>query len=119
VADHLSSPPLAPFDVRVRHLGTTALVVVAGELDILTAPRLERVVDDVIEHGVGRLVLDLRDVEFLGSSGIAIVERLLERARADGFSTAVVRGRSGVQRVLEIAGLTDRIPFVDSPDDLS
>ena len=108
---------LAAFQVRVRRVGATAHVAAAGEIDMLTAPQLQAELDGAIADGAHRVVLDLRDVAFLGSSGIAIIDRLGVTARAQGFAAVVVRGRPAVQRVLEIAGVPHRIEFVDAPDD--
>ncbi len=117
MADAVSSAPLAPFSVQVRHVDSTAHVGVVGELDILTAPELQRALDEVVERGVDRVVLDLRGVGFLGSSGIAIVARLQQLAKASDFHAAFVRGRPRVQRILEMAGLAEGIVWLDSPAD--
>ena len=117
MADAVSSAPLAPFSIHVRHVRSTAHVGVVGELDILTAPELQRALDEAVERGVDRVVLDLRGVGFLGSSGIAIVARLERLANARGFHAAFVRGRPRVQRILEMAGLTEGIVWLDSPED--
>jgi anti-sigma B factor antagonist len=115
VADRPSPASLVPLQVHVSHVGATAHVAVAGDLDMATAPRLQSALDAVIERGSTQVVLDLRDVEFLGSSGIAILEGLERQAQTAGFTVTVVRGSLAVQRVLEIAGLPDRMHFVDSP----
>lgn len=119
VADHPSDVPAGLLQVHVQHVGTTAHVAVVGELDMLTAPQLEQALDAALERGAARVVLDLRGVEFLGSSGIAIVDGLDRRAREAGFAVVVIRGTPGVQRVLEIAGLPDRMRFVDSLGDIN
>ena len=82
-----------------------------------TAPQLQRELDAVLERRLARVVLDLRAVEFFGSSGVAIVDGLDRRARADGFIAAVICDTAAILRVLEITGLLERIQFVDAPDE--
>ncbi len=101
----------------MRDVDGAAHVAVAGELDILTAPQLQRELDAVLDRRIARVVLDLRAVEFFGSSGVAIVDGLDRRARASGFTAVVVCDVPAILRVLEIAGLAERIQFVDAPDE--
>ena len=117
VADAVSSAPLAPFSVDVRHVDSTGYVGVVGELDILTAPELQRALDQVIERGVYRVVLVCAALGFLPSSGIAIVARLDQLAKARGFHAAFLRGKPRVQRILEMAGPTESIVWLESPED--
>jgi anti-anti-sigma factor len=108
-----------PFSVEVIRPGLTARVVVAGELDLLTAPRLQAVLDKLVAAGDMRhLVLDLRKLEFIDSTGVAMIYSLEQLARQDGFDAAFVRGPL-VQRVLTISGLAGRLVMVDSPDELA
>jgi anti-anti-sigma factor len=111
-------PGLVPgaWRVEVQRSGATATVVVGGELDMLVAPGLQRLIDELLDDGVRRLVLDLRGLEFIDSSGIAIACRLHARARHDGIEAALVRGAPPIQRVFAIAGVEDELAFVDAPD---
>lgn len=69
------------------------------------------------EHQAGEdLVLDLREVGFLDTSGLRYVLEIVERADKDGFGVRLVRGPGPVQRVFEVSGLEPRLPFVDDPD---
>jgi anti-anti-sigma factor len=108
-----------PFSVEVIRSGLTARVVVVGELDLLTAPRLQAVLDKLVAAGdLRHLVLDLRELEFIDSTGVAMIYSLEQLARQDGFDAAFVRGPL-VQRVLTISGLAGRLVMVDSPDELA
>ena len=102
--------------VDVERSGATATVATRGELDMVVAPGLQRVIDDLLDDGVRRLVLDLRGLEFIDSSGIAIACRLHARARRDGIEAIMVRGAPPIQRVFHVAGVEDRFAFVDAPD---
>ena len=103
------------FESEVR--GGIALVRLSGELDLLATsdlePELERLTE---EAGIDVIALDLRELEFMDSSGLRLVV-LTERAlRADGRRLVLVRGSQPVQRVFEITRMTDRLEFVDAPE---
>ena len=107
------------FAVEVRRTAVTAHVRVSGELDLLTAPELQRALDEVLAAGVRHVVLDLRELEFIDSTGMRVVYGLDQLSRQDGFNAAIVRGDPAVQRAFTIAGLAETLVFVDRPEDLS
>jgi anti-sigma B factor antagonist len=98
-------PPPKAFSVRTEQRGATAVVIPTGELDIDTAPALERTLERALESGADRVVLDLRELEFLDSSGLRSL--LLARRRAEDARKpfALVAGSHELERTLEIAGV--------------
>jgi anti-sigma B factor antagonist len=104
-----------PFRVQVQFLNATAHVTVSGELDLLSAPELERALERIAAGGAERVVLDLRALAFLDSTGMALIIRFRRRAATDGSVFQVVRGPRGVHRVFTITGVEDQFVFVDSP----
>ena len=103
------------FETDVR--GAVAVVALTGELDLLSVAELEPELERLAEEpGVDVVALDLRELEFLDSSGLRLVV-LIERAlRADARRLVLVRGPQPVQRVFEITRMTDRLEFVDAPE---
>jgi anti-sigma B factor antagonist len=98
------------FTVDARRDGDRAHVVVSGELDIATVPRLAQAMRE--NDDVGAVVLDLRALRFLDTSGLRAVIDEDRRATADGRRLQIVRGPAAVQRVFALAGVEDRLPFV-------
>jgi RND superfamily putative drug exporter len=85
-------------DGQVRLVGT-------GDLDLETAPALRRCVD-AVAHETDRLVIDLRDVGFIDSAGIAELVHAQRRMRQRQGRLVVVRGRdTPVAQALNLAGL--------------
>jgi len=85
-----------------------------GDLDMGATFSVERELDRLIDRErVDRLVLDLRGVDFMDSTGMRLLLQTDARAREGDFELALVRGRTEVQRVFEVAGLADILPFVD------
>ena len=101
------------FDVGIEREPGILRLRPRGELDIATVPQLraalaQRGPDDA-------LVLDLRDLAFLDTSGLQIVVEVSRRAHSEGFALTLIPGPRGVQRVFEIAGLTEMLPFSGPP----
>jgi len=92
---------------RLQHATVIRLV---GELDLATAPEvLAAVQSAVAEDGDGRLVLDMREVSFIDSTG---VRALLEASRATETQLALLRPSSAVTRVLDLTQLRGHVPEV-------
>lgn len=99
----------------VERSGGPALAL-RGELDISGVGELERALAEV-EAGEPRvLVIDLREVTFLDSSGLRSLLAADRRAKAAGRRLVLVRGPGPVQRVFEIALLDRRLTFVEAPE---
>jgi len=79
------------------------VVGVSGELDVATAPDLERLVGALIERGHTEVVLDLADLGFLDSSGLEVVAHLSARLRRRG---AVLKARGLSERTRRILTLS-------------
>jgi anti-anti-sigma factor len=83
-----------------------------GELDMATVPLVEAALRE--QAGAhGRVTLDLGRLTFVDSTGLRLVLETMEAARRDGFGFAVLPGGPNVQRMFELAGIADRVPFVD------
>ena len=94
-----------------------AHVVVAGELDIASCPQLDREVRGAPDD-IGTIVLDLREVTFMDSSGLGAIVGQHKRARERGFRFAVaVDGAAAVERILVLAQLTQVLEVVRTPDE--
>lgn len=102
--------PLDGIDVTVESLGHQWRIVhVAGELDMVTSPSLHAVVTEVFSDGLltGRtLVFDLTSVDFIGSSGIAVLAEAVQLANTVGLPPVrVVLAARPVRRAVEVTGM--------------
>lgn len=102
--------------MRVDGDGTGAATTVSvwGELDLSTAPEVERCLTGV-QHDGRTVILDLRNLSFLDSSGLRVILAADARARAAGSRLVLVAGPPAVQRVFELTLLDRRLEFVDDP----
>ena len=95
-----------PFALSVRREGAAVVVVVSGELDLVTSPRLRRVLLDLVRaQGSRSIVLDVASLTFIDSSALGVLVTVhRDLAAVDGLLT--VRSPSNaVRRVFEITGL--------------
>ena len=85
--------------------------MLAGELDLGNIGQVEPVLR---EAGVRRRVLDLRELTFMDSSGLQLILAANAAARREGWALQIVPGPPAVQRVFQICGVQDELPFVAS-----
>jgi anti-anti-sigma factor len=105
----------APFSIdRVDQPGGPVLLRLRGELDVHGAPILRGQLLDLLPERPP-LVVDLKPLDFMDSSGLAVLLELRSRSRQNGWSVAV-RGASG--RVRELLERTGTLTLVEAkPDD--
>jgi anti-anti-sigma factor len=93
--------------------GSVHTIRLTGELDIATADRVEEVLREAESGDADAIVLDLSGLTFMDSTGVRLVLSANARSRADSNRFGVRRGTRAVQRVFELSGVVDTLPFVD------
>ena len=110
---------MTTLDLRTTERGGGVYVELAGELDIATAAKLEDALRPVEAARPALLVLDLRPLDFMDSSGLRALVAADARARDDGRRLVLIRGNERVQRVLRITRLDERLEIVDDAQSLA
>lgn len=91
----------------------TVTVFVTGELDHYSAQSVRRELDTLIARpGVKRLVLDLRDMAFMDSSGIGVILGRYRELRERGGSVAVKNMNPQVEKVFTLSGMKQVIQIL-------
>jgi anti-sigma B factor antagonist len=103
-----------PFSCRRFAAGEAVRVAVRGELDILTVPRLDRALRRA-ESDADSIVLDLRELEFVDSSGAHLLLASDRRIRDAGGRLVVVRGSEEIEWFFRLGGLDRALEVVDRP----
>jgi anti-anti-sigma factor len=103
----------APFAVSAEELeGGIRVFGVQGELDMNTAPELERELDEVVLEEGASVLLDLSECEFIDSTGIALIVRAWQRLEGNGNDRgrlALCCFKPQVERLLKITGVASSI----------
>jgi anti-anti-sigma factor len=107
--------PEATLDVRGERRNGADRLFLAGELDVFTAPILQRELDDVVHPG-GQLILDLRDLTFMDRLGLRSIERAAEYAGREGWNLSIVNCHGAVRQVFEAAGTDHLLSETDMSD---
>jgi anti-anti-sigma factor len=92
------------------------VVALSGEIDLASLDPVERELAAAVAEPPPLLVVDLREVTFLDSSGLRLILRLDRGQREAGSRLAVVRGGRRVARVLELTGADEHLDLVDDPE---
>jgi anti-sigma B factor antagonist len=107
------------FGVETHELGDGAVrVALSGDLDLSTAPRAERAIDEAHDRSPRLMVLDLRGLEFMDSTGLRVMVSADKRARRAGRRAVIIQGPPAVRRVFEITRLDERLEIVDTPEEV-
>ena len=106
---------MALLELNTEREGDRVRLVLSGELDISSAPQLEGALERVEAEGPEELVLDLRGLQFMDSTGLRTVVSADQRARDAGRRLAIVRGPEPVDRIFNVTRLDERLEIVDEP----
>jgi anti-sigma B factor antagonist len=98
-----------PFKVSSERAGGRNVIVVEGELDMNTAPLLERELETATAAAGAAVLLDLSACEFIDSTGIALIVKTWQQLEGKG-GFAICGLNNQVKRVLDITGLASAIP---------
>jgi anti-sigma B factor antagonist len=98
--------------IRVSDEGPAAVrVLLAGELDLTNREEFDQAVREVESRNPERLLIDLSDLQYVDTSGIACFVQLAQRTHWTPTELRFVRGPRPIERIFEIAGLTEILPF--------
>jgi anti-sigma B factor antagonist len=111
---------IAEEHLRVEVLPGPDRVVLAlhGELDLLGVPLLEEELEKVEADAPAIVVLDLQDLQFVDSAGLRVILAAHKRSREQGKELALTPGSEQVQRLFAIAGVSEHLCIIGSPDEL-
>ena len=106
------------FRLEVRSQGQATIIAVSGELDLASSPALQEELDRAAVADAQLLIIDLRGLDFMDSTGLSVLVRAHQRIEEQGRRLAMVKGPQQVQRLLSLTGVADRLTLVDAPEEL-
>lgn len=92
-------------------------MAVRGEVDLYTAPRLKERIIELVNLGNYRILVDLTGVEFMDSTGLAVLVGGLKRVREHEGSLELVCTKDPVLKLLTITGLDKALKVHNSVSD--
>jgi anti-anti-sigma factor len=100
-------------DLTTETDGGTVRLALTGELDIAGAARVEQELERIERQPPATIVLDLRQLAFMDSTGLRVIVAADGRAREQGRRLVIVRGSDTVQRIIQMTRLDERLEIVD------
>ena len=109
--------PLPPnFQIDSEEQPGATVITVAGELDIASAPALESTLAQLNEAQL--VVIDLRRLEFVDSTGLGVLVRAHQHAAEQGHRLGLVRGSGQVDKLFSLTGLESQLLIGESVEEL-
>ena len=102
-----------PFRCSTAENDGTIVLRPVGELDLSSVPQLESSLRGALDAGARRLVVDLRGLDFMDSTGLTLLMRWQRESRRDGFELALVRGDERIHRLFELTAMEPLFTFVE------
>jgi anti-anti-sigma factor len=101
--------------IRVSDDGSSCTFALAGELDLANAATLSAALEQAASEGDEALIIDMSELEFIDSTGIALLVATHRRLTGSDRLSLVPSRTSAVRRVMALTGLDAALPFtVDS-----
>ena len=97
--------------LETTRIGENDVIVVMGEIDLASAPRVELALEPFSGQPV---ILDLRRVEFIDSAGLKVLLNQRSRLEESGGDLKLVVGHGAVGRLLELTGVSEAFSITDS-----
>lgn len=91
--------------VTVSEFNDVRLIEVVGRLDGDSSPEMGRSLDQIIDQGHHKLVLDLGSVDYISSAGLREIVRVFKRVQQDSGDLRIANPSDPVMAVMELAGL--------------
>ena len=111
--------PVAPIQLTVQHPDfDTVHVALQGSLDLARAYEFDEAIRRIERDAPGRVLLDLRGLEFLDTTGLSRLVALRRRCRRTGRRLVLVRGSQAIQRLFSVTAMNEHFEVVRDPEEL-
>jgi|SRR5689334_3940847 len=100
--------------VRSQENDGSRVVALVGELDLANTATAERALEGFLAEDSPPVVVDMRELEFIDSTGIALLVSALSRNETGARVSFVPSDSPAVARVLELTGLAERMPLAEA-----
>lgn len=101
--------------VRAERDGNVHRLELCGELDLANSATVEAELEAALADGKAEVVVDMHQLEFIDSTGIALLVATLGRDDAERPRVRFIpSAAAGVARVLDLTGVGERLPLADS-----
>jgi anti-sigma B factor antagonist len=103
--------PATRFESELLHETDRVVIDLRGEIDGAARDELAAVYEAAAAEGASSLLLNFSGVQYINSTGIALIVGMLGRARADGRTLAACGLSEHYRELFQITRLSDFIPI--------
>jgi anti-sigma B factor antagonist len=96
------------FTVEIQPAEDRVAVIPRGDLDLATVGEVSAAVDDQVARDFSRVVLDLRELTFIDSTGLRMV---VAQTRRTDVEVTLIDGAEPVSRLFDLVGVREALPF--------
>jgi RND superfamily putative drug exporter len=107
--------PGSPLRIQTRHSPDRVTMVLGGELDLRSSRSLERALREAERERPALVVIDLRGLDFMDSTGLSQLVRATKRARDDQRRVVLVTGTQPIDRILVVSGVQQALETTADP----
>lgn len=104
-------------EIELRDIAGTKVLDVAGEIDVYTATQFREAVNEIIAGGQKHLVIDMKAVTYMDSSGFGALLSATRRVRPEGGTINLVKCNTSIDRILKITKLNTVFATFDNLED--
>jgi anti-anti-sigma factor len=104
--------------IDVSREGERVVLSLDGELDLASVSLLESEVENATLDSPATIVLDLRKLEFIDSTGLRAILSLDKRSTERGATFALVRGSQQVQRLMSMTRVDEHLRIIATPEEI-
>jgi anti-sigma B factor antagonist len=113
LAEEFEVPQHSRFEIRTSGDLRGQVIQPHGELDLATVDQLRAAVMSALDGRAQTIVLDLSRLDFMDSTGIQLIIGMTRNAAERRRKFLLRRGPRQIQKLFDLVGLTDRLPFAD------
>lgn len=102
-------------EIALKHIGTTLIAEINGELDHHAATKIRQTIDNAAKlHRMHDLILDFSQLEFMDSSGIGMIVGRYKLFESMGGKVILTGVSTNMLRLIRLSGLHKILPMADS-----
>jgi anti-sigma B factor antagonist len=110
-------PPQQPgFEIEIDRSRTSATVAVTGDIDMAAIDGLEQARERALAENPSQVVIDLRNVRFIDSSGLKFLLDTDRLSRSGGWTLQLVKPGETAMRVFTVTGADKHLPFIEADE---
>jgi len=103
--------------IDVQREPERVVIALGGELDMASAPLLQKAIESEELADNGMVVLDLKDLQFIDSTGLRVILAARKLCTERGQELAVTHSSQQVERLLSVTGVAEHLRTIGAPEE--